>query len=277
MIISFSGDYELFRYKHEIQERMVWLIPAPFSKIEKQITSACKEHDAVLVLRLVDCENEQDTIMFLERVKAIVLHHNLLNKVRFAYYQDEEEYFVWKFFNEWEEVKWFYMDKVTSLDKMTEFKNKGVSDIYLCGEICFDLEKLAPVLHEAGIRIRVCPNYAQMNGNINPTLAFWIRPEDIDLYAQYVDVFELVPTASQNFSILHKIFFQDKKWFGPYSEIIAGYDGTLNGQTTIPMFGEYRVGCGKRCLRGGHCQMCFTSEKLSKSLYDKGIYISEEE
>ena len=86
MIISFSGDYELFRYKHEIQERMVWLIPAPFSKIEKQITSACKEHDAVLVLRLVDCENEQDTIMFLERVKTIVLHHNLLNKVRFAYY-----------------------------------------------------------------------------------------------------------------------------------------------------------------------------------------------
>lgn len=277
MIISFGGDYELFRYKHEIQERMVWLVPAPFDKLERQITSACKEHDVVFVLRLVDCGDEQDIIMFLERVKTIVLHHNSLNKTRFAYYQEEEEYFVWKFFNEWEEAKWFYMDKVSTLDKLTEYKNKGVSDIYLCGELCFELDKLAKVLHEAGIRIRVCPNYVQMSGNINPTLGFWIRPEDIKLYSQFVDVFELVPTAAKNFSILHKIYFQDQRWFGPYSEIIAGYDGPLNGQTTIPFFGEYRVSCGKKCLKGGHCQMCFTSEQLSKSLYDKGIFISEEE
>lgn len=59
------------------------------------------------------------------------------------------------------------------------------SDIYITESLGFELDVVAKVLHEKGIRIRVFPNVAQSSWSKMPIIKqFFIRPEDVSIYAK---------------------------------------------------------------------------------------------
>ena len=102
------------------------------------------------------------------------------------------------------EIPFYWGWRVQTYSQLNSLKFLGVSYVLLDAPLFFELDRVK----SKEIPIRAIPNvaYADNIPRIDGVSGTWIRPEDIDLYAQYVDVFELVPTASQNFSILHKIF-----------------------------------------------------------------------
>ena len=154
------------------------------------------------------------------------------------------------------EIPYFFTDYVTSIDKLIGLMEYLPTDMYICEELGFFLPKVSKILHDNGIRVRVFPNICQSSFSETPSIkTFFIRPEDIFFYAQYVDTFELV-TDKERQHVLFKIYKQEK-WSGRISDIIPSFKGDLESRYVLDAFGTVRAGCGKRCMyKPGSCNIC---------------------
>ena len=174
-------------------------------------------------------------------------------------------------------VPFFYGNKVNNWDEFMGLIDLAVTDIYVVEDLAFELDKVSTIAHNAGVRIRIYPNVAQSNWKDAPDIKkFWVRPEDIDFYSQYVDVCEFFGNMEQ-VPILLKIYKEDKKWFGLLNEIIIGLKTPLDSRFTHFDFAEKRVRCGKNCQKGGKCKMCDLIVDLSYSLKEARLIIKKRE
>lgn len=170
-------------------------------------------------------------------------------------------------------VPFFYANRVNNWDEFIGLIDLAVTDIYIVEEFAFELDKISKIAHDAGIRIRIYPNVAQSRWKDTQDIKkFWIRPEDIDFYSEYVDVCEFFGNIEQ-IPVFLKIYKEDKQWFGLLNEIIIGLKSPLDSRFIIPRFAERRIKCGKNCLKGGNCSMCETVVSLSKTLKEANIMV----
>lgn len=158
---------------------------------------------------------------------------------------------------------YYYTTYVSDWETLHFYKNLGVSEMYICGELGFELDNVGPLLHKAGIKVRVIPNVAQCKEFLNNNItAFYIRPEDIPYYEKYVDTLDFYCTTGQEADALYKVYAIDKKWTGKLSTLILWLEGELEGKYITPVFGSRRVKCGHKCLKGKMCSVCETTEQL---------------
>ena len=170
-------------------------------------------------------------------------------------------------------IKYFFCDRVRDWDTFLGILKYKPSDIYIVEQLGFELDKIAQVAHEKGVKIRVYPNVAQSSwSNIPDIYKFFIRPEDVDTYSEYVDVCEIFGD-SHKCDVYYKVYAKDRKWFGDLSEIIIDLHENFDSRFIIPRFAERRIKCGKKCLKGGYCHMCDRVIELSKSLKDAKLLI----
>ena len=171
------------------------------------------------------------------------------------------------------EIPVFFSTLVHSWDVLTGLADMGVSDIYIVEELGFELASAAAVLHERGIQIRCYPNVAQSaHPDVPDIKKFFIRPEDVELYEQYVDVFEFY---GDNNNLYYKIYAKDKKWFGDLSEIIFHFDKNLDSRCVVPQFAEVRSRCGKKCMKGSPCRICEKVDRLAGTMQENGLYFKK--
>ena len=180
-----------------------------------------------------------------------------------------------------EKIPSFFNDYVDKWDVLYGYFDLGVKAVYIANELGFELDKVHEMAAEQGVEIRVLPNVAQSSWFSTPDLTkFFIRPEDIEDYEPYVDVFELYetnPGRPQIGEILYKAYAKDKKWFGKLNEIISNFDNDLDGRFTHPLWADRRLSCGKKCLKGARCRMCYTLAGLADTLKKVGITVEKEE
>lgn len=170
-------------------------------------------------------------------------------------------------------LPFFFVNFASTIDEVYEFMSFHPTDIYICSGLGFQLNKISKLLHDNDIRVRVFPNICQSSFSTIPSLkTFFIRPEDIPIYAKYVDVFELISDADRQ-GIIYKIYKQ-QKWFGDISEIIPSFKGNLDSRFLLNTFGKTRVKCGRRCLIDPKsCSLCDTLAELAKTLEKEGIIV----
>jgi len=169
----------------------------------------------------------------------------------------------------------FYFDTlVNNIDLMQQLIQLKVSDIYIVEDLGFNLKKLSPYLHKQNIQIRTYPNVAQSQWSNLPALKkFFIRPEDIDLYSNYIDVIEFFG-EDKKMDIYMDIYKNKKKWLGRLDEIIIDFNSTIDNKYIIPKFAEIRAGCNRRCLKGEICHRCEQIENLASSLEKTNLIVS---
>jgi hypothetical protein len=140
------------------------------------------------------------------------------------------------------------------------------TDMYICEELGFSLDKVSKILHDNNIKVRVFPNICQSSFPETPSIkTFFVRPEDIDFYSTFVDVFELISDEERQ-PILYKIYKQGK-WFGKIQEIIPTFKGKLDSRYILNTFGVVRSKCGKRCMYvPGSCSICLRYSELATTL-----------
>lgn len=176
-------------------------------------------------------------------------------------------------------LKFFFDVPVYTWDMLHDVKEIGVSDVYISGELGFDLKRVKEVLD--GINIRVIPNYAQENTMFSPALdhkAFFIRPEDMELYSDYVDTFELLhDNGLVKLETLFQIYAIDQFWFGDLADLITGLSISLANEGILDIFGGWRANCGKGCYKGSGCQICDRSVELASLLHDSHYGLTSEE
>ena len=170
-------------------------------------------------------------------------------------------------------IPFFFQTYVNNWDTLQGFLSVGVSDMYITEALGFELDKVSALLKPAGIQVRVFPNVAQSSSRITPSLlSFFVRPEDIPVYEEFVDIFEFYGTTEQQ-ETFYRIYAKDKKWYGNLKEMIIGFNDNLDSRFIIPVFGSKRIKCGKKCFKGSSCKICTRLQSMSETLKDKGLMI----
>ena len=188
--------------------------------------------------------------------------------IRFPY-MDEEYYPALK--EKYKEMKFYLNIYVKDWDTLQGLIKEGVSDIFIVEEMGFDLKRAAAVAQDNHVHIRVFPNVAQSSWKSTPAAKkFWIRPEDLHYYEEYIDTCEFYGTNEQQ-QIFYNIYVNDKKWVGDLNDLIIDLNEEVYSMCLLPRFGEKRVYCNHRCLKGEHCQMCNIIFELSKNLKENNL------
>lgn len=175
------------------------------------------------------------------------------------------------------ECKIYFNLYINDWDLLYEFLDRGVSDVYIVEQLGFELDKVAQVVHDKGVQIRVYPNVAQSQYKaLDDILKFWIRPEDVEDYEPYIDVFEFFGDANKQ-NLYYNIYSKDKKWMGDLKEIIIDLENSLDSTCLVPRFCKKRITCGRSCMKGGNCRMCNHVIALAKSLGETPLRIIRED
>lgn len=170
--------------------------------------------------------------------------------------------------------RFFYDDYVRTWDSLTGYVKEGVTDIYIVEEICFDLINVRKVVGD--IRLRVIPHIAQSSYLKTPAMQkFFIRPDDVEFYEKYIDVFELLNLQNPNASVTMQRIYQDAGWGGNLSEIITDFNLDIDNRDILPLFAQHRISCGKRCMKGSGCSLCNQYASLAKTIKDNGMLIDK--
>lgn len=170
----------------------------------------------------------------------------------------------------------FFLNAVVSdLDNLRSLIDLGVSDVYIANELGFNLKKVSNFCHMNNTKIRVYPNVAQTeaeNYTMNPLTKFFIRPDDLASYEDYIDVVEFYGNL-QSQDVLYDIY-NDGRWQGDLNDLILDFNANINCMNIMPGFGEYRAGCEKRCVFD-NCNYCMIAEILSHEMEKKDIYVTK--
>lgn len=170
-------------------------------------------------------------------------------------------------------IPYFFANSVTTIDQLNGLLKYNPTDMYICEELGFFLDKVSEILHNNGIKVRVYPNICQSSFPETPSVkTFFIRPQDIHIYSTFVDIFELISDKNRQ-EIIYKIYKQGR-WFGKINELIPTFKNGLDSKYLLNTFGLIRSQCGKRCMyKTGSCNICDRFIDLADTFKDNKIVI----
>ena len=165
-----------------------------------------------------------------------------------------------------EGLDFFFATRVADWSTLIGLMDMGVSDVYIVEDLGFQLAEIAPITEKAEVNVRVFANVCQTPWARGDRMkSFFIRPEDVDTYSQWVDVIEFFGDVSRE-DVYYRIYAIDKRWFGDLREIIMGMNFSLDSRYIVPQFGEVRGKCGLKCLRGARCRICDETLKTTENI-----------
>ncbi len=179
---SYLKDADEFRIKYR---------PA-----DRSLEDFLKEYqNKSIVIDVTDTFDELDAKLFkglsekYHNIKLIIDYHNKDHLVLVQEY----------------EIPYFFINSISTIDELTGYIKYHPTDMYICEELGFSLDKVSKILHDNNIKVRVYPNICQSSFSETPSiLTFFIRPEDISIYSTFVDVFELISDQDRQ-EVIYKI------------------------------------------------------------------------
>lgn len=172
------------------------------------------------------------------------------------------------------QVPYYFGFMATNFDQLYYLCERGVSEVYLAEDICFDLVRARRVCDRYGVKIRVFPNVAQANVRDNPGhKKFFIRPEDVEIYADVIDTLEFWGEPDRQ-EIFYRIY-KSGRWFGQLKEIIADLNIEFDSRCIVPGFAQSRKTCGRKCMKGDNCKICDSILSISRKLGDMNMIIKQ--
>lgn len=180
--------------------------------------------------------------------------------------------------NDYPNAKFYFNVPISNWDTLLFYLKYRVTDVYISEAMGFELEDIVKKVHEYNSQVRVFPNIAQAaEETTEGYLKFWIRPEDIEFYEDYIDVCELFYDKYEQQEIYFNIYKKDKKWTGDLNEIIFNLNCKIDNTRIVPRFAKKRVRCNRQCMKDKKCKLCERIIELSETLSKTPIRIITEE
>lgn len=169
-------------------------------------------------------------------------------------------------------ISWFSRTVATNWDQFYVLAKSGATDIYISGYLGFCLNEVrAAARNFSNVVIRNIPNLAIADSPYTKEIyQFFIRPEDIDKYAQYIDVFEFYEFTDTAADVLYRAYGINKRWYGELREIIVNIENLDINNKHLPERFSSRAICKKKCYK---CNLCDILYETSKKLRDLNILI----
>lgn len=171
-------------------------------------------------------------------------------------------------------IKWYWPYPITSFYELGMLVNLHPSYLLIGQPLTFDLAAVAKRsiddCTQTAIPLRMTVNVA--HPGYLPTYGThgicgqWVRPEDIDTYAQYITSFEFGEVDLKQEEVLLKIYQENKEWPGNLQLIIKNLNYNVDNRALPEDIGEKRMTCGQRCWRQGTCHFCVTAFMFAEQL-----------
>lgn len=176
-----------------------------------------------------------------------------------------------------EGLNFFFTVPAVNWDLFHYMITLGISDIYISEDLGFALPHLKVYTINKNIIMRAYPNICQAQvPHMKVEYHFFIRPEDVPIYEQYIDVLEFYDVENED--LYYKIYAIDKKWFGNLKEIITNLPVDIDSNKIVNTFGKFRVSCERKCIRGkSKCNICSYILEIAKNLQELKLVISDKE
>lgn len=170
----------------------------------------------------------------------------------------------------WRRIMYHYPATTWAMVKICTYYK--ATDIMVGEPLVFQCDQLARLKY-FGFKIRANPhigmNYALAQTGEDGLNHFWVLPQHMSLYNDYIDVFELDETDTQKEKSLINLYMSDY----PYALnlLISNYNCSENifGSNITEEYVKRRLNCGQRCLLPfGGCHFCLTLEYEKKLLHE---------
>lgn len=155
-------------------------------------------------------------------------------------------------------IRFYFNHYITSYYEMQAALDLGAEYIIPGASLFFDL----PKLKDKGVAVRAIPNVAYMDGfkRENGIVGSWIRPQDLELYDNYIDIIEFKDCNDiEKEKLLIKIYFEDKEWLGQLRDLITNFDYQGFCGLISSDLAKRRIKCKQRCQENGICHYCKSS------------------
>lgn len=160
-------------------------------------------------------------------------------------------------------IKFYYGYPITTYYELRYWLEKGVCYIRLGAPLFFDLPTVAKIVGDTPIRAVANISWYASDPCNDPVVGTWIRPEDLDTYANYISTIEFEDCDNRKEQALYRIYAEQKNWPGDISMIITNFNQPGLNRMIPPTFGEKRIQCGQRCQSKGTCHFCEYTIKLA--------------
>lgn len=173
-------------------------------------------------------------------------------------------------------IRYYFTYTPGNWESLTSLIEAKPSDIYIMGELGFNLIAVKSILREYNIRVRTVVNVALVDDpfrTLDSNRRFFIRPEDLELYAGLIDTIEFMIDSNHNLNTLFEIYIIDKHWFGNLSEIVTNLPGRINNPNLLSEFTRKRIDCKQRCYQGSPCRLCDAFVNLANEMEDRDFHI----
>lgn len=255
--------YKNFRYFDEVDEIII-----PYSIYKDNIVEFVTKRFPLtkrIIIDIAESALREDAIPILCKLQKE--HENIAVRLQ-TFYPYEINYYKEA------GIPCFFNYYCYSVDQIYGYILMGVSDIYIVEELAFRIKEIAPYCRAKNINIRVIPNVAQHGKGVCDEIPgickFFIRPEDIDMYEEYVDVCELL-IDKDKLSALFDIY-KSGQWKGDLQQVIIGLNTEVANTGLTPYFGKHRLDCQHKCMIE-KCTLCMDAVAMAEKFYENGIEI----
>ena len=178
------------------------------------------------------------------------------------------------------DIPFFFDSFAKDWDMVLGLLSLGVSDIYISGQIGFCLHLLKDVLENEGmedVQIRAVCNAAQASflyKEQDNFKAFFIRPEDVEFYGQYIDVLEF-NNFSKSINTTYEIYKRGT-WDADLEILIDRLNISVDNRNLVQPAMQERATCQRKCLTGERsCHICDEAIAYADLLDEKNVYLTE--
>lgn len=158
-------------------------------------------------------------------------------------------------------VRYYWGYPVNNYYDLRTLKDAGVAYVRLDAPLFFEMDEVK----KFAVPVRAVPNIAHLTDMPNKDSVYgtWIRPEDLELYEEYIDTIEFEEIDMKRESALFRIYAEQKTWGGPLSLLILGLPETIDNILIPQDAMQSRLNCGQKCQKTGRCRICPLALKIA--------------
>lgn len=159
-------------------------------------------------------------------------------------------------------IKFYYGFPVTTFYELNSLKDLGVCYLRLAPP----LSHLLPDVGKFNIPIRMVPNVCYQNylPHKNGIHGQWVRPEDLEIYAIYIDTIEFEDCDIEKEQALYRIYMEEHEWPGEFNTLFTNFNYKGVNRMIEPSLAQNRIKCGQRCENNQSCHLCDIAVELAQ-------------
>jgi hypothetical protein len=169
-------------------------------------------------------------------------------------------------------LQFYYGYPIKTFYELRSLQELGVCYVRLAEPLFFQMDEVK----KFGIPVRAVPNiaYNDIFYHKDGVCGLWIRPEDVDVYEDYVSVFEFEDIyENEKEQALYRIYAEQKQWPGDMNMLFTNFNYPGVNRMILPDVAQRRLNCGQRCQASGACKVCYRAVDLANP--DRYSYLQE--